>query len=961
MSIDNKSVEEISFGEWLRQRRRMLDLTQQALADQAGCARITLRRIEAGALKPSKELAHILLEKLGVPESEYPKWILFARGLSGFPEKTNNSFTNKPLTNLPAPLTSFIGREKEKVEVTSLIAKNRLVTLVGAGGIGKTRLSLQVAQNLLNDFPNGTWLVELAPLSDSALVQQTIASTLGLIEQAGRSPLMILIDFLQARRALLLLDNCEHLIQTCAQLVEALLRACASLHILATSRESLGVAGEALYHVPSLALPDMRKLLEKFREYESVRLFEERAQLVQMNFALTPENASYVAQICRCLDGIPLAIELAAARVNMFSTEQIAARLHENFNLLTGGSRTALPRHQTLQALIDWSHDLLSEPERVLLRRLSVFAGGWSLEAAESVCGDGVIETSEIFDLLTQLHNKSLVVVEQKQEQETRYRMLETIRQYSRVKRWAAGEGEKTRQRHLAYFVDLSERAEPNLRAFDMVMWLDRLEAEHDNIRAALEWALESDVEAELQLAGALWWFWHIRDHKSEGTEWLERALSIETLERGDQPLTPGRAITRGKALYVAGFLRLMFWETDKGSMLSEESLAIFRELGPAGKRGMAHALWNLGVVAGQQSDLRRRKALNEEGLALFQEVGDKFGIAQCLPGVGADALAVDGDYERARTLTEEGLDLYKAIGDKDGIANTLQSLGYLALQLGDYKQATTQFEASLNLFREVRNKYGLGGTLYGLAQAAKAQGHYGKATAVLEEVLALEQNSGSKQLNAYTLYSLGEVAAAQGDYKLAAKQYEEGLVIGRQIGHAGHLANGFFGLGKVAWAKGNYEQATRKFEEALALSQQAEDKGGTALALYGLGRVAQSHGDYISALSLHTEGIMLYRERVVPSWEIAGAAYHLEALAILATAQKQMKRATCLFSLAEKLYIPLRFEMSAAERIDHDKDISAARAALGEDAFTAAWEEGNKITLDEAVALAFEQTDELK
>src|SRR5688572_20016037 len=732
--------------------------------------------------------------------SEHEAWLRFSRGLSGFPERSVDSFASKPRTNLPTSLTSFIGREKEQVEITKLIAKNRLVTLTGSGGIGKTRLSIQVASGPLNDFPNGIWLIELAPLSDPALVPQAIVSTLGLIDQAGRSPLMILTDFLQTKRALLILDNCEHLIQACAQLAETLLHTCPDLHVLATSRESLGIAGETLYLVPTLTTPDpVNATLDTLSNYEAVQLFTERAQSPLTGFALTQENAPAIAQICHHLDGIPLALELAAARVKLLRVEEIATRLDDRFRLLTSGARTALPRHQTLQAMIDWSHDLLSEPERVLLRQLSVFAGGWSLEAAESVCEGEGIETSEIIDLLAQLHNKSLIVVEQKQGQETRYRMLETIRQYARAKLWAAGEGDVMRQRHLAYFVNLAERAEPNLRAFEMVIWLNRLEAEHDNIRAALEWALESDVEAELRLVSALWWFWHIRDHKSEGTEWLERALSIETMERGDQPLTPGRAMIRGKALYVAGFLRLMFWETDKGRMLSEESLALFRELGPAGKRGMAYALWNLGVVAGQQSDLRRMKALNEEGLALFQEVGDKFGIAQCLPGVGAAALAVDGDYERARTLTEEGLALYKEIGDKDGIANTLGSLGYLALQQGDYKQATTRFEASLTLFREVRNKYGLGGTLYGLAQAAKAQGHYGKATAVLEEVLALEQNSGSKQLNAYTLYSLGEVAAAQGDYKLAAKQYEEGLVIGRQIGHAGHIAYGIRGLGKVA------------------------------------------------------------------------------------------------------------------------------------------------------------------
>jgi predicted ATPase/DNA-binding XRE family transcriptional regulator/Flp pilus assembly protein TadD len=961
MSINNKSPEEISFGEWLHQRRRMLDLTQQALSDQVGCARITLRRIESGARKPSKELAHILLNKLGVPEIEHPQWVLFARGVSGFPAKPGNSFTNKLLTNLPTSLTSFIGRNKELDEITKLIAKNRLLTLTGAGGIGKTRLSMQVASGLLNDFPNGIWLIELAPLSDPALVTQAVVATLGLIEQAGRSPLMILTDFLQARWALLVLDNCEHLIQACAQLAETLLRACPNLHILATSRESLGVAGEALYHVPSLVLPDVQNLLEKFREYESVRLFEERAQLVQMNFALTLENASHVAQICRSLDGIPLAIELAAARVNMFSTEQIAARLNENFNLITGGARTALPRHQTLRALIDWSHDLLSEPERVLLRRLSVFAGGWTLEAAESVCAGEGIEKHEILELLTQVVNKSLILAERKQGQETRYHMLETIRQYARDKLWAAGEGERLPQHHLAYFVELAEQAEPNLRAFDMVMWLDRLEAEHDNIRAALLWALESDIEAELRLASALWWFWHIRDHKSEGTEWLERALSIETMERGDQPLTPGRAMIRGKALYVAGFLRIMMWETDIGAALSKESLTLFQELGPAGKQGMAYALWNLSVRAAEELNLHQRKALMEESLALFQEVGDKFGIAQCLPSIGDIALVVDGDYERGRALTEEGLAQYEEIGDKDGIANTLGSLGYLAFHHGDYQQATKRFESSLVLFQEVRNKYGLIGTLYGLAQAAIAQGRYEKAITVLEEALILERESGSKFAMAYSRYSLGEVAAAQGNYKQAAERYEEGLALGQQTENPRAIAFGFCGLGKVAWAQGDYEKATQKFEAALAVSQNTGDKFERALALYGLGRVAQSQGHYISARALHTEGIILYQERVVPNGEIKGAAYHLEALAILATAhaQKQMEEAARLFGAAETLYAPVRFEMSDSERAEHDQAVAAARAALGEKAFQAAWEEGKKMNLEEAVAYALNESQQ--
>jgi predicted ATPase len=335
---------------------------------------------------------------------------------------------------------------------------------------------LETAHELLKIFPDGLWFIELAPVSDSALVPQAIVTTLGLIDQAGRSPLMILTDFLQARQALLILDNCEHLIQVCAELAETLLRACPNLHILATSRETLGIPGETLYLVPTLTTPDpLLSSLDTLSQYEAVQLFIERAQTALSGFTMTDDNAPAIAQVCQHLDGIPLALELAAARVKVLRVDEIAVRLDDRFRLLTGGARTALPRHQTLQAMIDWSHDLLSDPERILLRRLSVFAGGWSLEAAESVCQGEGIDADEILDLLTQLLNKSLIMGEREQGKETRYYMLETIRQYAREKLWAAGEGEMTRQQHLAYFLDLAERAEPNLRSFDLVIWLDRL------------------------------------------------------------------------------------------------------------------------------------------------------------------------------------------------------------------------------------------------------------------------------------------------------------------------------------------------------------------------------------------------------------------------------------------------------------------------------------------------------
>jgi predicted ATPase/class 3 adenylate cyclase len=855
--------------------------------------------------------------------------------------------------NLPAQITSFVGRSKEIEQIKKHVEQYRLVTLTGSGGIGKTRLALQVASELLPDFPEGVWLLELAPLSDPALVPQAIVNTLGLIEQADRPPLTLLSDFLRDKRILLIIDNCEHLIQACAQLAEALLHSCPHLHILATSREALEISGETLYHVPSLVTPDLLNItFDILPQYEAVQLFVERAQSVLRDFSLTQDNAHAIAQVCYHLDGIPLALELAAARVKVLRAEEIAVRLDDRFHLLTGGARTALPRHQTLRATVDWSHDLLSEPERTLLRRLSVFAGGWTLEAAESACEGEDIEKREILDLLTQLVNKSLILAEPKQGQETRYRMLETIRQYAQEKLWAMGEGEMMLAHHLAYFVDLAERAEPNLRAFDMVMWLDRLEAEYDNIRIALGLAQESHVEAQLRIASALWWFWHIRGYRNEGVDWLERVLSIEAAERGGQPLTPGRAMIRGKALYVAGFLRLMFWETDKGRMLSEESLALFRELGQEGKRGMAYALWNLGVVAGQQPDLHRMKELMQESLALFQDVGDKFGIAQSIPHVEATAL-VDIDYERARALAEESLALRKEIGDKDGIADALGTMGDIAFWQGDYKQATIRFEASLALFREVGDKHGLAGGLFSLGETAKLEGQYEKATMILEEALALARDSGDKFRNAYILNTLGEVAAAQGDYESATRQYEEGLAVGQQTGNLGLITSGCCGLGRVALAQGDYERAIQKFEDALAASRNMGNKFGMALALLGLGRVAQFQGDVTSAHELNLKALMTFQEIIDLASVPQGVAHCLVALSLLAVTQKQMKRAICLFSASKKLYAALRFEMSAKERAEHDQAIAAARALLGEEAFATAYEEGKTMTLEEAVAYA--------
>ena len=529
--------QEITFGEWLRKQRRSLDLSRQAFAAQVGCAEVTLRRIEVGTLKPSKELANLLVEKLGIPEAEHSQWISFARGLSGFPLSSFPS-SNESINNLPAPLTTFIGRESEQTDVINLIAKHRLVTLTGSGGVGKTRLSIKVGEQVLGNYADGVWLVELAPILDPLLVQRTIAVAIGLRDEPQRPLIDMLCDYLREKNLLIILDNCEHLVNICALVTNTLLKSCPRLKILVTSREPLQVTGEALYRVPSLKLPALGTLPDVVRDCESVKLFEERAQLVQFDFSLTQENASSVVKICQRLNGIPLAIELAAAKVGIFSAEQIAKQLDESFSLLTGGSRTALPRHQTLRASMNWSWGLLTKAEQIFLRQLSVFAGGWTLDAAHAVYDD------EVLELTHSLVKKSLIVADREADRDTRYCLHEIVRQYAHEKLVAAGEEENSRSRHMKYFLQFSEQAEPDLTDPTKMQWYRRLNDERDNIRSALRWADQTDVEAGLYLSSRLGTFWWIFGPR-EGNYWLSKFL-----QKSESHSYPG---ARALALYIHG------------------------------------------------------------------------------------------------------------------------------------------------------------------------------------------------------------------------------------------------------------------------------------------------------------------------------------------------------------------------------------------------------------------------
>jgi predicted ATPase/class 3 adenylate cyclase len=773
--------------------------------------------------------------------------------------------------NLPRQLTSFIGREKESAEVATLLSKTSLLTFTGSGGCGKTRLALQVAADVLDQYPDGVWLVELAPLVDPALVPQTVASVLGLTEQVGRTYMQTLIDYLKPKHLLLVLDNCEHLLTACVQLCDALLRSCPQIKILASSREGLGIAGELTYPVPSLSLPDPKQMVtvESVSQYEAVRLFIDRAQFHLPAFAVTNQNAPALASVCHRLDGIPLAIELAAARVRSLSVEEINTRLDNRFRLLTGGSKTALPRQQTLRALIDWSYGLLTDAEKLLLCWVSVFAGGWTLAAAEQVgAGESesgeAIEEWEVLDLLTGLVDKSLVIAAT-QGESTRYRQLETVRQYARQHLVESGESEEVRRRHRDYFLALGEEAEPQLRGAEQVEWLEALETEHDNLRQALAFCLEATEggEAGLRLGAALWRFWDVRGHFGEGREYLTAALE--------------------------------------------------RTVGLEQRLLRARALAGAGCLAWRQGDYTAARTLNEESLTIFQEVGDRQGIAISLNNLG-DVTSSQSDYGAARVLFEESLTIKRELGDKYGIANSLNDLGNVALDQNDYGVARALHEESLTIRRELGDKRGIAVSLNNLGWMASSQGEYTTARALHEESLTIRRELGDKRGIAVSLNNLGWMASSQGDNAAARVLFEESLTLFRGMG----------------------------------------DKYGIANILNGPGNVAREQGDYVAARALYEESLAIFREL----GNKPGIAMSLDEHASLDHKEQQVARAARLWGAATSLREAIGSPRAPMEQEKYNKEVAQVRSALGDAAFAAAFEEGRAMTLEEALEYALAKAE---
>jgi non-specific serine/threonine protein kinase len=782
-----------SFGDWLRQHRRALDLTQAEFAHQVGCSAITLRKLEAEERRPSKQIAERLAEVLQVASDDRRAFLRFARGdpfaapdasPTAYQVAQQRSQPEAPRHNLPLQLTSFIGREKEIAEVKRLLSRAagaRLLTLTGTGGTGKTRLALQVAAGQLDAsaFPDGVWLIELAPLADPALVPQSVAKVLGLRETPGQPITAVLLHDLGPKQTLLVLDNCEHLVAACAELAELLLRACPQLTILATSREALGIAGESAYHVPSLSLPGANppNSIDAVAQSEAVRLFVERAVGVSPDFALTRENLSAVVQVCRQLDGMPLAIELAVARLRMLPVEQIAARLDDRFRLLTGGKRTALPRHQTLQALIDWSYELLTVAEQTLLRRLAVFAGGWTLEAAEAVGSDDGVSAGEVLDLLGRLIDKSLVQVDAVPAiGGSWYHLLDTIRQYALAKLTASGEADAVRRQHAAYYLTLYERNRTGLGIQDTSAraWFDRAELELDNLRAALSWnqSPRGNAELGLRLSGAVS---RLLVGYAEARGWMESALARVDAEGGIDPQA------RANALWMLGDMdgQMAHYESARAHLT--QSLMLFQELGD--RPLCANALQRLGWLAREQGDAATARLRLEESLALYRELGDKVGLGGALNTLGEVAV-MQGDTAEAAVLLNEALALNREVGRAEGIGWSLNHLGHVAQLKGEYELARQLYEESLVPFRKMHHQYGgAAWAFHGLGETALAQGDATLATRHFRVALEWFRLNGVRAQVAWCLAGLAGVAVLNEEPERAARLWGAAEALRQSIG----------------------------------------------------------------------------------------------------------------------------------------------------------------------------------
>ena len=657
-----------------------------------------------------------------------------------------------PLHNLRRPLTPLIGRRSEVREIECALSEARLVCLTGMGGVGKTRLVTEIGWNVLTDYPGGVRFADLSVIQENAMVALTVAEAFGIREPTGQSLRDAIIERVGDRQTLLLLDNCEHLVDACAELTEHLLSYCPQLRVLATSRQALGLPGERLYPLAPLPLPPVRSgdtlPVALLLKYDAIRLFVEKACAIRP-FEINPGNAADVLRICQELDGIPLAMELAAARTKVFSLSQIAERLNDRYHLLSESNRAVSPRQRTLQALLDWSYDILSPAEQTLLRRLTVFVGGWTLEATEAVCfiADDAVGDNDTLILLGSLVDKSLIFVEDN-EGERRYRMLETVRQYGQMRLEAAGETERMATRHRDYFLQLAEAAHPHLNGPETALWGKRLDAERDNLRQALKWSVER--EARLRFAYALSSFWHQRGHLSEGRAWLEGSL---TVNRGAAP-----SARYASVLHSAGILAWTQGDFDAAQTHWQEALKMRQTLGDL--PGVAYLKNGLALVAQERGDYAAALTLLQESQDFFEETNDARGLLIVLINQGV-ALCNQGRYAEARVLHQKAFAESERQGDTRGTITALGNLAEVAYAEGDDVTAGELWTQCLRRDQELEYPWGIASSLANLGDVARHLGNLSAARSFYGDSLRISRQLGEKRMMVHALEGMAMAKAA--------------------------------------------------------------------------------------------------------------------------------------------------------------------------------------------------------
>lgn len=876
-------------------------LVLRGVSDLADERKAKLDKIKGGALR-----------RCAMQNAIYLLWTLLELSLLPLSDSssTPQNLPDVPKHNLPTQITSLVGRKREINQIKRFLDAKRLVTLTGTGGIGKTRVALQTALEIFSEFANGVALVELASLSDANFVTQAVASSFGVREAAEKPLEQELINHLQSKELLLVLDNCEHLREACARLCASLLRQCPRLRILCTSREQLDVAGEQEFIVLPLPTPDSSTspVVEDLVQFDAVKLFADRAALKQPTFAITSENASATAKVCSRLDGIPLALELAAARVKTLTVQQIADRLDDRFSLLTSGPSTAPQRQQTLQATIDWSYDLLSPNEKSVFERLSVFADGWMLDAAEAVCAGGGIQSQEVLDLVESLADKSLIIAEHK-DQVVRFRMLETIRDYARKQL------EKTPDQNPAYYsllvwgVKLVLNSVPQLRGPDQLIWLSSLETEHSNLRTAFIWwnlVGRTRCDFGVDLAAGLGEFWSVRGYYSEGRLWLGAALA------GKEKTKPSQNLA--EAYRWAGDLAFLQRDLVVAEVYVQASLTMYKALND--KRGISLALGTLGRFARFKGDHNEARKLHEQSLEIKQEFGTRADVATSLMNI-ANADASQGNMKAAREGYEKSLAIQQKIENSLGVANAKARIAHLALTEKQYDEAWTGCQEALILFQQLKNQDGI----------------------------------------AMCLFDMACISVHRNDYEAARAGWRQSLLIFQELQVPEHivstqhnLANTLDLMANAAWTKGHHAIAWDLFGESLILWQQLDNQERVAMTMGMLATRYLYQRKFEEAKAEYWKVLTIYHK--ISS--LSGIATMLYEIGVMAYHQGQPKRAVRLQSAGEALKASHKVPISLPNVEQNARQFSK----LDDETFVAVWSEGQAMTPDQAVEYALSEKD---